>query len=321
MSPAGRPTLLPLLLAISWLAAPVSAVPVAADARQLEFSFTPYRGDPLRQDRLPMVPGRVGVVLNGYPLVDGEITAVDALVLFRERRISPGLVLSTLGMGPLLRRGTNRLTLRFVPTDTGLPYRGRFQWAAITDRITRTLEPEGETLSNEGATGRQDLAAQGALELSQSFEAPFAPDRPWHHRPPIGGLEAADREALAALVGQRAASFAPPFTTAYGLLSQPGVANGTALRQARCLERGYAAGLRVTPAAPDQLRFHAGSLPAVLVGGARDGPLFRLTFPTSLPETLGEDGAICLSIAVALLFPPHLIGIRDGAGGWRWADP
>ncbi|MDM7951749.1 MAG: hypothetical protein QUV07_00815 [Cyanobium sp. CZS 25K] len=76
----------------------------------------------------------------------------------------------------------------------------------------------------------------------------------------------------------------------------------------------------MTPAAPDQLRYQGGSLPAVLVGG-RDRPLFGLTFPRSLPETLGEDGSIYLSIAVAVLFPPHLIGIRDGGGGWRWADP
>ncbi|MDM7951748.1 MAG: hypothetical protein QUV07_00810 [Cyanobium sp. CZS 25K] len=201
MAPAGRPSLLPLTLAITLMGAPTLSLPVAADLLQQEFNFTPCRGDPQRQDRLPMVPGRVELALNGYPLVDGEIAADEALVLFRERRISPGLVISTLGMGSLLRRGTNQLTLRFVPTDPGPPYRGRLQWTAITDRITRTPGPEGEGLTNERATGRQDLAAQGVLELSHPFEAPFAPDRPWHHLPVIGGLDAADRESLAALVG------------------------------------------------------------------------------------------------------------------------
>jgi len=180
MAPAGRPSLLPLTLAITLMGAPTLSLPVAADLLQQEFNFTPCRGDPQRQDRLPMVPGRVELALNGYPLVDGEIAADEALVLFRERRISPGLVISTLGMGSLLRRGTNQLTLRFVPTDPGPPYRGRLQWTAITDRITRTPGPEGEGLTNERATGRQDLAAQGVLELSHPFEAPFAPDRPWH---------------------------------------------------------------------------------------------------------------------------------------------
>lgn len=302
-----------------------------ADAVNVEVSFTPYPGELGQATEVRTVAGRVELVLNGVPMLDTPLEARKALVMGSGPsgpELSPAFWLPVRGLQPVLRRGPNRLQLRFTPQDGRIHCESQFRWVVVSDRTTTTTTAEGTSLStNQVAEGGERRQSQGPVTFEHRFEAPFASAEPWHDAPPIQALEPADRTVILALLARRAALFSPDFSAAYAYLAALPSDRGLrldvpAMRRERCLERGHAAGVRLLAPAPDQVRLITTGSPVVVARGAGPSlfPLANLPGSEARLAALPDDVGLCVAVVTGVLSPPQLLLVKGPHGQWRVLD-
>lgn len=287
-----------------------------------EFNFTPYVGNPAKADHVQTVPGIAAVFVNNVPIANQDVGQQDVPVLFENKEISPAVWVPASSMGPSLRKGKNKIRIEFAPSNAKTPYDAQLRWAAVSDQETSTAKGGAVTStnqSNEGADTRK--AVVGKLVLEREFTADFATDAPWHHLPAVTSLGDADKQALAALIGQRAELFKPDFSAAYQFLktaNTPGMQLDLAgIKKAKILDKAYAAGLRMAAPAAASLDYVLTGNPEVVVRSTT-GNLFPLD-PKALAKIKGDELQMGLSMVLPVLFPAQITAVRDGAGKWSVA--
>lgn len=309
-----RKVLLALLLSASSLA--------SAAVLSIEFNFTPYVGDPVKNDHVVTVPGKATVFVNNMPVAEQEIQKNTVPVLFDDREIGTAVWIPASSMGPALRRGKNTIRIEFVPTDAKAHYDAQLRWASVTDQVTRTEKGPGQVSStNQSDQGADTRKGLGKAVLEREFAADFAADLPWHHFPAVTALADADRQELAAMVSARAATFKPDFSAVYQLLKN-GNSSGIELnlegiQKTRILHKAYAAGVRITAPRADQLDFVLTGNPEVVVR-SKTGRLFAAD-PKAIGRIKGDELQMGLGMVLGVLYPPQFVAVRDASGKWAVA--
>ncbi|MFA5082488.1 MAG: hypothetical protein WC474_08100 [Hydrogenophilaceae bacterium] len=290
--------------------------PAVAGVLNMEFKFTPFVGDP-QADHVESVPGKAWVFINNIPVADQEIEKQRLPVLFDAREIAPSVWIPVTSLGPVVRKGKNRLRIEFEPAQA-TPYQARLSWAQVTDQVSEQSEAGRYQATNQAGEGRVDKQGKGKLSFEHEFSADFAVDRPWHHYPPVSSLSEADKQGLAGLVKSRVAAYKPNFAGMYKLLEGKEGIDAAAMRKAKCLEKAHAAGVRVVPPAASDLDFVITGNPEVVLK-RKDGPLFDLT-RKALARIKGEEMQMCAAMALFVAYPPTLMAVRGPDGQWQVAE-
>ena len=285
----------------------------------VEFKFTPFVGDPATANHVETVAGKATVTINNVPVVETDVAKEDVPVLFEEREIASSVWVPVASLGPVVRKGKNSIRIEFNPTDAGISYCGQLRRATVTDQVTTTESAPGRmTETNQSDEGVDEKKGTGRMVFEREFQADFAADLPWHHYPPVTTLSDQDKKELASLVKQREEVFKPNFAAAYEILGKiPGISLDE-LKKAKCLDKGYAAGIRVTSPTFDKLDFVTTGNPEVLVRG-KGIELFRPADPKALSRVKGNDVQMCLGMVFGALFPPRLAAVRAPSGKWEAA--
>jgi hypothetical protein len=244
-----------------------------------------------------------------------EVRKDSLQVLFDEREISPSVWLPASSIGAVLRKGKNSIRVEFVPADGTAPYTARLSWASVMDQASEKMEGGRYQATNESNTGREDKKSKGKVAMEREFRADFAADQPWHHYPPITSLSDGDRQSLALLVKKRADTFKPDFAQVYELLAKFPNLTPEEMKKAKCLDKAYAAGIRVNAPSGEKLRFTMTGNPEVVVGREDNAPLFPFD-ENSFERIEGEDLRMCAAVAMSLAFPPKLVAVKSPSGKW-----
>ncbi|MGC9965856.1 MAG: hypothetical protein ABSE08_10660 [Syntrophobacteraceae bacterium] len=287
----------------------------AAGIVNVEFKFTPFVGDP-KADHVETVPGMSSVYINNILIAEKEVDKEDVPVLFEEREISPSVWVPAASLGPALRKGKNNIRIEFDPVDTKAAYRAQLRWASVTDQVTRSGNPPARlSETNQSGEGVDDRKATGHVVFEREFVADFATDRPWHHYPSVTTLSAEDKKSLAMLVKQREEAFKPNFAAAYQILENIPEISLAEVKKAKCLDKSYAAGIRITAMTPDQLDFVTTGNPEVVIRG-KGGDLYH---PVDLKALTGikDDDLLGFQMVFAALFPARLVAVRTPSGKWE----
>ncbi|MBL8474189.1 MAG: hypothetical protein KF778_15780 [Rhodocyclaceae bacterium] len=294
-----------------------SCLPAAAAVLNVEFNFTPYTGDAAKSDQLESVPGKATIYVNNLPFAEQEIQKQSILVMFDDRQISPAVWITGSGLGGALRKGKNRLRIEFEPTDPKLAYRAHLRWSSVTDQVTRTENGPGRgSETNMADQGKEDKPAKGRVVLEREFMADFATERPWHKYPPVTQLSDADRQTLMQMVSERAASFKPDFSAVYSQLAGVENLRVDEVKKLKCLDKAYAAGVRIKVAAADQVDIVVTGNPEVVVQ-AKTGQLFGPTDPRSFERIKDSKVQMCAGFTLAALYPQRMLVVRTPAGKWE----
>jgi hypothetical protein len=305
--------ILRLLLSLLVLAAPLSA---AAAAVNVELKFTPYVGDVAKAGEVETVPGTAAIFLNGVPYAEQMIPKDTVPVQAGGRELGPAVWLPIEQLGPAVRRGKNTVRIEFTPADPETKYRARLAWANVTDEEVAGEQDGKKTATNLAAAGKQEKAGTGKLVLEHTVEAESAPDLPWHHYPPVTTLDDADKQKLAALALARAEAFQPDFAGVYRVLEGDRRLDVEKIKQAKCIEAAYAAGVRLDAPKADQLEYVTTKQPEVVV--RRKGRhLFAPVDASAFGKIEGEEQQMCAGIALSLAFPPKLVAVRGPDGAWK----
>lgn len=307
---------------LAWLLSGSSLVWAAV--LSVEFNFTPFVGDVAKAKQVVSVPGKAAVFVNGVPVAEQEVDKGEMPVLFDNREVAAAVWITGGSLGPALRKGKNILRIEFTPTDTKAVYGAQLRWASITDQVSRTESGAGRVSTtnqaNEGADNRKGLT--GKLVMEREFVADFAADQPWHRYPPVTALSDADKQALAALVAERAALFKPDFAAAHQFLKSantPGVQlDIDGIRKSKVLQKGYDAGLRIVAPPADKLDFVLTGNPEVAVRGKGGAPLFPPDLK-AIGRIKSAELQMGLGMVMSVLYPPSLVVVRDPAGKWSVA--
>lgn len=299
-----------LLLAASAL------LPARAAVINQEFKFTPYTGDK-RQDQVQAVPGKARVYVNNVLVAEQEVRGGELPVLFDDREISPSVWLPTASLGPTLRKGANRVRFEFEPADAALAYQAQLSWAAVNDESTESSTGPGQSsATNQSGEGMEQRQAKGRLVMERSFDAPFAADLPWHHYPPVTALGADDKAALLALLQARAQAFKPKFEPLYALLGGVEGLDAAQVRKQGCLDKAYAAGIRIGAPAPEQVEFLTTGQPEVVLQ-SRSESLYQLDLDLLRRKIRDGKTQECLGAVLTALYGPRAAAVHDPAGGWK----
>jgi hypothetical protein len=309
----GRPLSLLLLLLLCWpLSSPAAVI-------NIEFKFTPFIGDPAKSASVEIVPGKVSIYMNNIPIAEQEVTKKEVPVLFEEREVAAAIWLPVKSLGPALRKGKNKIRIEFNPADTKLSYRVQFRWASVTDQITKTEDETGKVReTNQSNEGVDDKSVTGHVAFEREFAADFAADLPWHNYRPVTELNDADKKSLSILVKEREKAFQPDFGAAYKIIenNKQGI-DPVEVKKAKCLETGYAAGVRVASQPADRLNFIATGNPEVVIQG-KTNSLYYLLDPESFDRIKDENVQMCISVIFfSILYPPRLVVVRNPSGKWE----
>ncbi len=289
-----------------------------AEVVNVEFKFTPFVGDPIKTNQVETLPGKASVFINNIPMAEHEVHKKEVPVLFEECEIAPSVWLPAKSLGPALRRGKNKIRIEFQPTDSNVPYRAQFRWASVTDQITRTEDAQGRIReTNQSGEGVDEKKATGRVVFEREFVADFASDMPWHHYPPVTMLNDKDKKDLAMLVNERVATFKPNFAGAYQILRNNNQNIDLAeVKKFKCLDKAYAAGVRVAAQHIDQLDFVTTENPEVVIR-SKAGNLFYPRDPESFDRIKDHDEQMCAWIVISVLYPPRLVVVRTASGKWE----
>lgn len=283
----------------------------------VEFEFTPFVGDPAKTDKVETVPGKAVVYMNNFPIAEKEVEKKEVPVLFEEREVAPAVWLPVQSLGPVVRKGKNRIRIEFEPSDPKAAYRAQLRWASVTDRTVKTEDATGRLReTNQSGEGVEDRKATGRVVIEREFVADFAKDLPWHHYPAVKALSDDDRKALTRIVKERTDLFKPDFADAYRLLEGNRNIDLAGIRKSQCLNQGYAAGVRVAAQPLDQLDFVLTGNPEVVVQ-SKTGAIF---FPAEMSafERIKEDEIqMCVIMVFSALYPPRLAAVRSVSGKWE----
>ncbi len=289
----------------------------AAGTVNVEFKFTPFVGDPAKGDQVETVPGMSKVYVNNIPVMEKEVDREEVPVLFEEREIAASVWVPVASLGPALRKGKNKIRIEFDPTDKKASYRAQLRWASVTDQVTKSGNLPGRLQeTNQSGEGVDDRKVTGHAVFEREFVADFAADLPWHHYPPVTTLTGEDRKNLAMLVKQREEAFKPDFAAAYQIMGKIPEISVADLKTLKCLDKGYAAGIRITAGPPDQFDYVITGNPEVVVRGKADS-LYHPVDPNALARIKDEDVQMCLQTAFIALFPPRLVAVRTPSGKWE----
>ena len=282
----------------------------------VEFKFTPYTGD-TKADHVETVPGKARVFVNGALIAEQEIAKDSVPVLFDDREIGPAVWVPVESLGPVLRKGKNRIRIEFEPGDVKAPYHAQLSWASVTDETTEGQSASGATTStNQSGEGKDDRAAAGKVVFEREFAADFATDLPWHHYPATTAVSDTDRQQLAELVKARTAAFKPGFADVYKALEGKEGLQVAEIKKAKCLDAAYAAGIRVAAPNVEQLEFSVTGNPEVVVQ-RKDGALYDIGGPETFAKIKGDEMQMCAGVALTVAYPPHLAFVRTPAGAWE----
>lgn len=288
----------------------------SAGVLNVEFKFTPYTGD-LKEDHVQTVPGKAQVFINNVLLAEQEVGKEMVPVLFDEREIAPSVWVPAASLGPVLRNGKNAIRIEFQPSDVKAPYRAQFSWASVMDQSTEEETSSGTTKStNQSGEGMDAKQATGKVVFERDFVADFAADLPWHHYPPITALSDADRRQLAELLTARAGPFKPGFADIYRSLEGKEGLQVAEIKKAKCLDKAYAAGIRVAAPTFEQLDFVVTGGPEVLVQ-RKGGALYDLGGPKAFERIKDDETQMCAGVVLSIVYPPHLAFVRTPAGAWE----
>ncbi len=290
----------------------------AAEVINVEFQFTPFVGDPATEDQVVTVEGKARVMLNGILYAEQEVSRDTVPVLFDEREISPAVWLPTASCGPALRKGKNTVRFEFEPADAKTRYRAQLRTTNVMSESTEESEEGHYSATNQSGTRVEEKEVQGPVVFEQEFQADFAVDLSWHHNPAIPALGDTDRKALATLVAERVRLFQPDFGKLYAILEGDAHLDLAQVKQSKCLDQAYAAGVRIAAAPVDEMEFLTTGGPAVVVR-AKKGMLFNPPDMSVIEKIKDEDILMCAGIVLSAIYPPRLVAVRDASGGWAVA--
>ena len=289
----------------------LSAAAAPARVLNVEFKFTPFTGD-TKADHVTTVAGQARVFVNGLPLNDEPVEAKDVPVLFEEREIAPSVWVPVESLGSVVRKGKNTIRIEFEPTDAKAPYKAQLRWASVTDQV----KAEGTRSTNQSGEGVEEKSATGQVVFERDFDADFAADQPWHHYPVVTTLGDDDKEHLKALVKDRVGTFKPDFAGVYEILKKNPQLKVADIRRAKCLDKAWAAGVRIVPAAPEDIELATTGGPAVVVR-AKTGGLYAPKDPSALEKIKGDEMQMCAGVAIFGAYPPRLFVVRAPSGQWE----
>lgn len=296
------------------LAAQLAGATLAgAKTVNVEFKFTPYTGDTVA-DHVETVPGTATVYLNGIVAAAQPIGKEEVPVLFDAREVGPAIWVPTASLAQLLRKGRNTIRIEFVP-EAATPYTAELRWAEVTDQVFEEERPGGGSATNQANEGVERKKATGKLVMEREFQADFAPEQPWHAYPPVTSLSEEDRQKILALVAERASWFAPDFAGIYGALARNEDIPVAKLREARCLDKVYAAGVRIGPPKAGTFDVVTTGGPAVVVQSK--GEMLYDVDRAALEKVKDEDVQMCAGIALAAVYQPRLVVVRAPDGTWQ----
>lgn len=310
-----------ILRLLSLVLALLSPVSARAAVVNVEIKFTPYVGDPAKNDTVETVPGVAAIFLNGVPYAEQPVRQDKVPVQSDEREITPAVWLPVEQLGPAVRKGKNTIRIEFTPADPKTPYKARLAWASVTDEESADGGSTGtqdrkRTATNLASPGKEEKSGTGKLVLEHTVDAAFAPDVAWHHYPPITTLADADKQKLAAVVMARTEVFQPDFAGVYRILEGDPRLDVARIKGAKCIEAAYAAGVRLDAPKADELEYVTSNQPEVVV--RRKGRhLFAPADASAFGKIEGEEQQMCAGIALSLAFPPKLVAVRGPDGAWK----
>ncbi|MBK7900501.1 MAG: hypothetical protein KA603_06770 [Azonexus sp.] len=283
----------------------------------VEFEFTPFVGD-VAKPEVEAVPGKARILVNNIPIGEQEIRKQSMPVLFERREIAPAVWITGQSMALGLRKGKNVLRIEFEPADAKQAYQTSLKWAQVTDQVTQETRGNATTTTNQAGEGQERKKAQGKAVVEKEFVADFAPERPWHRYPAVGNLSDDDRQKIAALVKERAEAFAPKFDRFYKILEAHPNIQVADVKKLKCLDKAYAAGVRIQAPAPADLDIATTGSAAVAVA-RRGGDLFSAD-QKAFAKLKGNDTQMCVGISLSVAYPPRLVVVRSPEGVWQVAD-
>jgi hypothetical protein len=282
----------------------------------VEFKFTPFVGDPAKDEKVTTVPGKAAVFINNVPLVEQEVGEDQLPVLFDEREVAPSVWVPMSSVGPVVRKGSNKIRIEFTPSDLSKKYRAQLRWASVMDTATEEEEPGSVRTTNqtkEGVDDRKEL--KGKVVFERDFTADFAPDLPWHHYPPVTSLTEEEKQKIAALLQARVDWFKPDFGSLYKAIEDNESLKVEDVRKAKCLEAAYDAGVRIKAPQVGELDFLTTNGPEVVVR-RKTGSLFALDEKT-LASVKDEDTQMCVGMVLSMIYPGRLVAVRKPEGAWE----
>lgn len=298
-----------LILILSWCSLATAGV------INVEFKFTPFVGDPAKNDKVETAPGNARVFINNVILAEQEVGQQTVPVLFEEREIAPSVWVEAAGLGPRIRKGKNTIRIEFEPAKGNAAYKARLAWASVMDQTTKQEQPGRYRETNESGQGATTKAAVGKVVLEREFEADFAADVPWHRYPPVTSLTDADKQRLMTLANDRIKAFRPDFSGVYRLLNGKADLKVEEMRKAKCVDKAYTVGIRIGTPARDQFEFLTTGNPEVVVQ-RKGGDLFVFENKERL-ERLDDDLQMCAGVALYVAYPPRLVAVRSPSGAWE----
>ncbi|MEO8439292.1 MAG: hypothetical protein ABI540_03620 [Spartobacteria bacterium] len=295
-----------------WLLVP----PIQAAVISVEFKFTPFVGDPAKDEKVTTVPGKASVFINDIPFAEQEVGEEQLPVLFEEHEVAAAVWVPMSSVGPVVRKGKNKVRIEFTPQDPAKTYRAQLRWASVTDEVTEEeVAPGSGHATNQANEGVDDRKAQkGKVVFEREFTADFALDLPWHHYPPVTSLTEEDKQKIAALLQTRAGWFKPDFAALYNAIDENESLKVDDLRKAQCLEAAYKAGVRVNPPQVGDMEFVTTGGPEVVLR-RKSGTLFGLDEKT-LAAIKDEETQMCVGMALSVVYPGRLIAVRKPDGAW-----
>lgn len=303
---------IPLVLLLLWSSA------AGAKVINVEFKFTPFVGDPAKADQVDTVAGQAAVFINNLPIAEQPVGAQEVPVLFDDREIAASVWVPVESLGPVLRKGKNTFRIEFVPTDAKASYRAQLRWASVTDQERKEDEDGSHKATNQSDEGVEDKQATGKVVFEREFVADFAADLPWHHYPPVTALSDEDKQQLKTLVKARADAFKPDFSGVYKLLKGNQKVDPSKVKAAKCLDKAYAAGVRIAAAPVEQIDFATTGGAGVVVR-SKAGPLYAPTDPSTFEKIKGDEAQMCVAMALFGVYPPQLAVVRAPSGAWEVA--
>lgn len=278
----------------------------------VEFKFTPYTGD-TKNDHVKTVAGTATVFVNGIFVAAQPVQSEEVPVMFDEREIAPSVWLPTESLGQLLRPGKNTFRVEFDPASSA-PYKAQLRWAEVTDQVQREERPDGGSSTNQANEGVESKDAKGKLVMTREFQADFAKPQPWHAYPAVTALSDDDKQKLLALVTERASWFKPDFAGVYKELGTRENIDLERLKQEKCLDKVYAAGVRIGAPKPETVVIDTTDSAAVVVRGK--GEHLYVLDPKQFEKVTDEEVQMCAGIALSMVYQPRLVVVRGADGTW-----
>ncbi len=286
----------------------------------VEFKFTPFRGEPATEEHVTSVPGKAQVFINNVPYgPEQPVQEEPMMVLFEEHEVTPTVWVPLGSAGAIVRKGKNTFRLEFTPTGLEKPYRAQLRWADVTDQVTEESDDTSGKSTNQSGQGLDDRkSVKGKVVFEREFTAEFARDLPWHHYPAVTEVTEEDKQKVAALLRARAAWFEPDFAALYKAIEDNDSLKVDDVRRARCLESAYKSGVRVTIPPPAELDFATTGGPEIVVS-RKSGSLFGLDEKT-FAAVKDEETQMCAGMVLATVYPLRIGFIRKPDGNWEPVD-